>query len=370
MEKESIRQLISDLNERQKELNCLYKISDLLKSIDAPLNEVLKKVVEEMPGGYRYPEICKARILLDGNVIQSDGFRATELKQSAKIIVENSDVGEVNVFYIKPIKPETGSIFLLEEQKLINAVADEIGQFIILSHYRELSKSSKEISGKFDIPEGLGNWLAGLHLQEHEIRDILKNSVDFKKGELILKQDGLVSYVFILAEGLVKLSVEDLRNRDFIFKLSKPFEAIGLASVFGDEHSGFSASAILPSSGYLVDKALIKSIIEKNPKFSSKLHNWYCENLKMGYDKMNFLANKQALGRLTSTLLYLGKDIFEGSLIENTISRKIIAELSGMSTENAVRILSELRKDKIISIGKDGIRLHNYKLLETYSMAG
>ncbi|HEY9113507.1 MAG TPA: Crp/Fnr family transcriptional regulator [Bacteroidales bacterium] len=370
MEIESLRKLIIDLNERQKELNCLYKISALLKSSDAPLNEVLMKVVEEIPSGYRYPEICKVQVILKENVIQSDGFRATELKQSAKIMVENSEVGEVNAFYIKPIKSETGSIFLLEEQKLINAVADEISQFIILHHFRELSKNSKKVSAKFDISLALGNWLTGLNLEVNEIEDILKTNVDFKKGELILKQDGLVSYVFILTEGLVKLSVEDLRNKDFIFKLSKPFEIIGLASVFGDEHSGFSASAILPSSGYLVDKALIKSIVEKNPKFSNKLHNWYCDNLKLGYDKMNFLANKQALGRIAATLLYLGKDVFESSLIENTISRKIIAELSGMSTENAVRILSELRKDKIISIGKDGIRLHNYKLLETYSIAG
>jgi CRP/FNR family transcriptional regulator len=274
------------------------------------------------------------------------------------------------VFYIKPIKSEIESIFLIEEQKLINAVADEIGQYVTLNHFRELSNNAKEVSVKYNIPIALGNWLTELNLKENEIQEILKTSVDFKRGELILKQGGLASFVFLLVEGLIKLSVEDLRNKAFTFKISKPFEMVGLESIFGSEDSGFTASAILPSSGYLVNKNTIKSVIESNPKFNTILLNWYCNSLKQGYEKMNFLANKQALGRIASTLLYLDKDVFESGIIKNTISRKIIAELSGMSTENAVRILSELKKDGIILIGKEGIRIVNHKLLETYSIAG
>jgi hypothetical protein len=100
MENTGIRKLISDLNERQKELNCLYQISEILKGGDDSFSEALTKVVEVLPNGYRFPEVCKTQIVVNDMVIQSDGFRVTELKQSAKIVFEGSVIGEVSVFFI------------------------------------------------------------------------------------------------------------------------------------------------------------------------------------------------------------------------------------------------------------------------------
>ena len=73
---------------------------------------------------------------------------------------------------------------------------------------------------------------------------------------------------------------------------------------------------------------------------------------------------------MAEVLLYLWKDVFDKKIIENFITRRIIAELSGMSTENAVRILSELKNDGIIESGKEGITVLNIELLETYSYSG
>ncbi|HRU69377.1 MAG TPA: helix-turn-helix domain-containing protein, partial [Bacteroidia bacterium] len=87
-------------------------------------------------------------------------------------------------------------------------------------------------------------------------------------------------------------------------------------------------------------------------------------------NRMSCLANKQALGRIADILLYLSEKIFNGQLIENIISRKDIAELAGMSTESAVRILSELNRDKIIKIVNKGIEISNLALLKKLSIAG
>ncbi|MBT4728131.1 MAG: winged helix-turn-helix domain-containing protein, partial [Bacteroidetes bacterium] len=47
-----------------------------------------------------------------------------------------------------------------------------------------------------------------------------------------------------------------------------------------------------------------------------------------------------------------------------------MAELAGMSTESAVRVLSELKKDKVINIHHKGIEIVNMKLLQTLSKVG
>jgi len=370
MENSGIRDLMNDLNERQKELNCLYQISGILKGNEEALENVLLKVVNIIPGGYRFPEICKVQIAVKDLHIESEGFRSSELRQTAKILVDGIEIGEVNVFYVEPIKSDVSRIFLYEEQKLIHAVAEEIGQYVALSHFKELHRNSKAVSLKYNIPEAFGKWLSELALKESDIHDLFNQSIDFKKGELIMKQGSPISYLFVLTDGLLKLSIEDYRGKSFIFKLIKPFEIVGLSTLFGNTYYGYNVSAILPSSGYMVSQETLKLIIGKNQKFSNVLFNWYCDHLNILYLKMNFLANKQALGRVAETLLYLQKDIFEDQIIENSITRKVIADSSGMSTENTVRILSELKKDGILKINKEGIQILNHKLLETYSIAG
>ena len=369
-ENEGTRSTIHDLKERQKELNCLYEISKILKNNDESLEDLLKKVIVIIPRGYQFPEICRVQINVQGIVIQHDDLIVTELRQSSTIKVDEKVLGEINVYYIKPVKSEISGIFLHEEKKLIDAIADEIGQYIIINHYRNLLQSVKKKSEQFDIPIELSRWLSQWHLSDSQIFTILVNKVRFNSGELILKQDSQVSYSVILTRGLIKLSVGDLSSRSFIFKIVKPYDFIGLAISSSNAYWQYSASALINSEGYLVDTNKLNDFARDNNEFKDRLVNTYDKQINALYRKVNLLANKQTLGRLASTLIYLWEDIFDKQTIENSISRRTIAELSGMSTENAVRILSEFRNDGLINSSKSGIEIINSKMLRTFSMAG
>lgn len=62
--------------------------------------------------------------------------------------------------------------------------------------------------------------------------------------------------------------------------------------------------------------------------------------------------------------------IYIGHKFNLPISRREIAELINMTTENVIRILSEFRKDKIINIDGKGIEIINLPLLEKISELG
>jgi len=94
----------------------------------------------------------------------------------------------------------------------------------------------------------------------------------------------------------------------------------------------------------------MKNIIADNHNFSKKIFNWYCYMTKGHLNKLSSLANKQSLGRFAETLIYLSRDVFEGSISTINVSRKDIAELAAISTESGVRFLSDLKKDGIISV--------------------
>jgi len=64
--KKSIDHLIASLQERAKELNCLYKIDEILKDIDEPLDSIFLKVIEAIPPGWQYSDVCQAKITFEG----------------------------------------------------------------------------------------------------------------------------------------------------------------------------------------------------------------------------------------------------------------------------------------------------------------
>jgi PAS domain S-box-containing protein len=54
----------NDLNERVKELNCLYGISQLVEKRGISLEEIIQGTVDLIPSSWQYSEITCARIML------------------------------------------------------------------------------------------------------------------------------------------------------------------------------------------------------------------------------------------------------------------------------------------------------------------
>jgi PAS domain S-box-containing protein len=119
-----------DLDERVKELNCLYGISHLVETPDISLEEILQGTLDFIPPAWQYPEITCARIIVEGKEFKTKNFEETAWKQSSGIMVDGDRVGAVEVYYLKE-KPEIDEgPFLREERRLINAIAEEAGKII------------------------------------------------------------------------------------------------------------------------------------------------------------------------------------------------------------------------------------------------
>ncbi len=127
---DALRETISELTERNKELNCLYAISRLIERRRYSLEEVLQGAVETLPSAWRYPEITCARILLEDRQYRTENFSETRWKQAAGIIVNDRPAGELEVCYLESKPEEDEGPFLREERSLIDAVAERLGKTI------------------------------------------------------------------------------------------------------------------------------------------------------------------------------------------------------------------------------------------------
>ncbi len=134
------QRLLHDLGERVKELTLLQKSAGLLQADHRDPRELLTELVELLPSGWQYPELCQARILWNDLDIRTSGFRETPYKQAASASAGEHTV-RVEVVYSSETPMQAEGPFLLEERNLIQSLAD------LLSAYLERHRAEQALQG-------------------------------------------------------------------------------------------------------------------------------------------------------------------------------------------------------------------------------
>ena len=122
--------MLHALQERAKELNCLYRVGELLGQSERPLEEIFHGIIEVLPPGWQYPHDCQARIIFEDLKIQPADFKTTPWVQRASIVVQGETVGTVEVSYRQEMPRSDEGPFLKEERRLIETVAERIASTV------------------------------------------------------------------------------------------------------------------------------------------------------------------------------------------------------------------------------------------------
>ena len=118
------------LRERVKELRCLKGIVAVIETPGLPPDRVFRRLIEVIPSGWQFPDICRVRITLRGAVFQSSDFAETPWIQRVPLMARGEPVGAVEVCYLEKGLGGREDTFLLEEKKLIELAANLLGRLI------------------------------------------------------------------------------------------------------------------------------------------------------------------------------------------------------------------------------------------------
>jgi len=206
-------------------------------------------------------------------------------------------------------------------------------------------------------------------LEKKNIIDGIKK-IEFAKGESILKQNIHSPYVFILEQGLVKEVIEGHKNRNLISGILVSGDFIGFSSIFTKEEQNFSVIALKHTRVICIEKIKIEAISNTNINFLKYLLSKIQNNSIHLIRKLNILGNKQIHGRFASVLLYLFSSKFESEEILKYLSRKELAELAGISLDSAMKVINELKNDKIIELSAKDILIKDMEMVERLAIIG
>ncbi len=139
-EKEKLRKRTHDIGERIKELNCLYKVSNLMIEADRSQDEILDEIVYLMMQAWQYPNISCARITIEGKEYKTDNFIETKWRMSSDILNFWDKVGTVELCYMEERPELYEGPFMKEERELINAIAREVGNYMERNYAEETTQ--------------------------------------------------------------------------------------------------------------------------------------------------------------------------------------------------------------------------------------
>jgi hypothetical protein len=159
--RQPIEKILEALQERAKELNCLYQVDEQLNRADAPADEIFRGVLKAIPSGYQYPGVCQARLLVEDAVYQPPGFQKTPWVQQAEVVLQGAELGRVEVYYTQPMPRSDEGPFLKEERKLIEAIAERIGHHL----------AQRRLQGAVTAPGG--DWWVIVDFLRHTDRQLL-----------------------------------------------------------------------------------------------------------------------------------------------------------------------------------------------------
>lgn len=199
-----------------------------------------------------------------------------------------------------------------------------------------------------------------VELQQHStISNYRKNEFIFKERE---KPTGLIS----LIEGKVKIFKEGVSGRELIIRMAKPPGLIGYRALLSNEEHIASALTLEEAIICTINTDFIMNRALKNSDFAFAIIQKLAHELAFSNDRMISLSQKHIRGRLAEALLIL-KDNYgvenDGTTLRVYLSREDIANLSNMTTSNAIRTLSNFASERVIAI--DGRKI---KILDAYRL--
>lgn len=196
---------------------------------------------------------------------------------------------------------------------------------------------------------------------------------NFKKNQIIYAEKDDPQYLWTLMKGKVKLFKDGIGGRQQILRLYRPIQYFGYRSYFAREQYVSSAAALEPSTLGAIPMKLVEELINQNRQLAWFFIHELSRHLGGSDTKIVTLTQKHIRGRLAEALILMLENYgyeADGQTLNIFMAREDLANLSNMTTSNAIRTLSAFVQEKIIVVDGRRIKIVDEQTLRNISKFG
>lgn len=198
--------------------------------------------------------------------------------------------------------------------------------------------------------------------------DQISYSVAYPEHAVIFTADSPCRGVFLLCAGRAKLSTASRDEKKVMLQVAAAGEVLGLSSVLTGSHYEVTAETLSPAIVRLMKRDDFVEFLRKFPETSSRLLEALGQEYQVALQSLRSLAwFPTATARVAQLLLHICED---GDGRERQAKAKLlltqeqIAQMTATSRETVTRLLSQLRRERIISIRGSDLVIRNRAALE------
>ncbi len=192
-------------------------------------------------------------------------------------------------------------------------------------------------------------------------------SISYKKGQDIYSENTVSKGVYCIQHGKAEL-YKKCAERNITYKLLGDSDFVGYQDLINGQSFTNSAKCLADSQVCFIPKKTFFNILDSNPDITSLLLKNSCDENKKLTDFARDLKCKNTLNRIIKTIVIIlekfGLD--EDKCLDLEITRKDLSEIAGTTTESAIRVLNDLKREKIISFYNNRLRIDDINKLLKY----
>ena len=256
-------------------------------------------------------------------------------------------------------------------------IISKITSFYLFIYFSHLLTLKEVMIKKSTLERIIGDDLSEMWnaLRPEEKRIITENFKyeQYKKNQIIYAEKETPENLYCLLNGKVKLYKSGIGDRVQILRLYRPVQYFGYRAYFAREPYVSTAAAFEPSVIGIIPMKVVEDLVRQNNDLAMFFIHELSRNLGGSDTKIINLTQKHIRGRLAESLLILADNYGyedDNSTLKIYMSREDLANLSNMTTSNAIRTLTTFVTEKLILVDGRRIKIINEPQLRKISKFG
>lgn len=191
----------------------------------------------------------------------------------------------------------------------------------------------------------------------------------YKKGSALFYEGDIPNKIYFIKKGYVKLFRISEKGRDAAIYLYGPGSILGVRAIVSKEGVfRYSTEALTDCAINLLSREEYLKILSENPEYIIDLMHMFIQRLNNAERKLEGFILTDTAARIANFLVDCAKRFGEkkgkDTVLPLPLTHQKIGDFVGAFRETATIAINKLEKEKILTIKRGVVTIHNLKKLE------